>query len=368
MKIKDIVNKLEELAPPNYQESYDNSGVIVGNVSEKCTGALICLDSIEAVIDEAIHLNYNLVIAHHPIVFSGLKSITGKNYIEKTILKAIKNDITIYAIHTNLDSVMDGVNKKVADKLNIINTKILAPISNDILKLEVFVPSENVEEVKNAIFKAGGGELGNYDECSFQTHGKGNFKPLANSNPHIGKINVREHIEEVKIELILSKNKEKKVLAALFKTHPYEEVAYQIIPLKNKNQNIGAGMYGELEKPMKFYDFLSYVKKQMKSESIRYTNTFKSKQNSVVKTVAFCGGSGSFLLKNAKKIKADVFITGDFKYHQFFDAENDINILDIGHFESEQFTIELIYEYLTKIFPNFAFGLTKVNTNPINYF
>lgn len=368
MKIKDIVNKLEELAPPNYQESYDNSGVIVGNVSEKCTGALICLDSIEAVIDEAIHLNYNLVIAHHPIVFSGLKSITGKNYIEKTILKAIKNDITIYAIHTNLDSVMDGVNKKIADKLNIINTKILAPIENDILKLEVFVPTQNVEDVKNAIFKAGGGEIGNYNECSFQTVGKGNFKPLANSNPHIGKINEREHIEEVKIELIFTKNKEKNILAALFKAHPYEEVAYQIIPLKNKNQTIGAGMYGELEKPLLFKEFLSIVKANMKTGCIRYTNTLRTKENKEIKTVAFCGGSGSFLLNNAKSIKADVFITGDFKYHQFFDAENDISILDIGHFESEQFTIELIYEYLTKIFPNFAFGLTKVNTNPINYF
>lgn len=368
MKIKDIVTQLETLAPLNYQESYDNSGIIVGDINTKFTGAIICLDSIEEVIEEAISLNYNLVIAHHPILFSGLKSLTGKTYIEKTILKAIKNDIAIYAIHTNLDSVLSGVNYKIAQKLNIKQPKILAPIKDDLLKLETYIPKEKIKQVKKAIFNAGAGAIGNYDECAFETSGKGSFRPLENSNPFIGEQNKTEFVDENKIEVIFPKHLEKKIIDALKNNHPYEEVAYQIISIKNTNQTIGAGMYGELEKPMKFKTFLEFVKKNMKTDCIRYTNTTKSINNEEIKTIAFCGGSGSFLLNDAKKIKADVFITGDFKYHQFFDAENDINILDIGHFESEQFTIELIYEYLTKIFPNFAFGLTKVNTNPINYF
>jgi dinuclear metal center YbgI/SA1388 family protein len=363
MQLKDIIQFLEEKAPSSLQESYDNSGLICGHPLMEITGAIICLDSTEEIIDEAIRHGYNLVIAHHPIVFSGLKKLNGKNYIERTIIKAIKNDIAIYAIHTNLDNIIHGVNAKIAEKIGLINCRVLSPMKNKLLKLSTYVPHEHSEKVKEALFNAGAGHIGNYSECSFSTHGEGTFKGGDGSNPVYGEKNIRFKAQETKIEVILESHKQHQVFRALQEAHPYEEVAYEIISLVNNFQHTGAGMIGELPEEIDAQDFLKSLKTKMKTDCIRHTNP--SKQS--IKKVALCGGAGSFLLEDAKRAGADIFITGDFKYHQFFDADGSLVIADIGHYESEQFTIELLGDWLSEKFPTFALRLTENNTNPINY-
>lgn len=362
--IKDITSYLEELAPLSSQESYDNSGLIIGEQSTEVTGVLLSLDCTEEIVEEAINIGANMIIAHHPIVFKGLKRLNGKNYVERTVIKAIKNDIAIYAIHTNLDNYRFGVNHEIGERLGLQNLKVLAPANNVLKKLIVFCPQENTEEVSQALFNAGAGNIGNYDECSFETEGKGGFRPNEKANPAIGKNGERENVYEHKIEVIVSAHQLSKVLAAMHKAHPYEEVAHDIIALENQNQYEGAGMIGELPEEIDATQFLTHVKEVFNCGVIRHTPVHKNK----IKTIAYCGGAGSFLLGAAKGQKADLYITGDFKYHEFFDAENDITIADIGHYESEQFTPNLLLGILKKNFINFAFHLSKVNTNPINYF
>jgi dinuclear metal center YbgI/SA1388 family protein len=363
MKLKEITSCLEAYAPLAYQENYDNAGLICGDETMEVSAALICLDSTEAVIDEAIAGGFNLVIAHHPIVFSGIKKLNGKNYIERVLLKAIKNNIAIYAAHTNLDNVYTGVNAKICEKLGLINCRLLAPQKNVLKRLVTFVPKENAEELRMALFNAGGGMVGNYNECSFNTTGIGTFKALEGADPYIGTVGKRFEGEEIKVELVYPHYMESKLVKALLKAHPYEEVAYDLIALSNSSTEIGAGMVGELPAEMDEMEFLQAVKSKMQAGTIRYT-ALRGKK---VKKIAVCGGSGSFLLHSAIAHQADVFITSDFKYHQFFDAEGRIIIADIGHYESEQFTMELFYEILKKKFSTFALQLTKINTNPIKY-
>jgi dinuclear metal center YbgI/SA1388 family protein len=362
MKLKEITDHLESIAPLAYQESYDNAGLICGSSDMEITAALICLDSTEAVLDEAIAMGCNLVIAHHPIVFSGLKKFNGKNYVERVIIKAIRNNIAIYAAHTNLDNVHDGVNAKIVEKLGLKNCRILVPQKDKLKRLITFCPQDKADEVRNAMFSAGAGQIGNYDECSFNSMGTGTFRAGENTDPYVGKPGERHEEKEVKIETILPSHLESKVLSALIKAHPYEEVAYDLIPLSNVHQEVGGGMIGELEETDEM-TFLKQLKTVMKAESVRFT-ALRGKK---VSKVAVCGGSGSFLLRDAIRAGADVFVTADFKYHQFFDAEDQIVIADVGHYESEQYTSELFYEILKEKFRTFALHLSKINTNPINY-
>ena len=363
MKIKEVISYLESFAPLSLQEDYDNSGLIIGNPDAELTGILITIDSIEEVVQEAIDKNLNLIISHHPVIFSGLKKINGKNYIEKTVLKAIKNDIAIYAAHTNLDSVSGGVNSKIAQKLNLKNTRILSNSLNQLIKLVYFVPVQQAEETRKAVFEAGAGHIGNYDMCSFNVEGKGTFKARENTNPFVGKKGEIHTENEIRVEVILPKQIKNDVIQALISAHPYEEVAYDLYALENEYTGSGIGIIGELENEMNELDFLNQLKSLFNAKCIRYTGLL----DKPIKKAALCGGSGSFLLNRAIAEKADVFISADFKYHQFFDANNKILIADIGHFESEQFTKELIYELLIKKFPKFAVHLSEINSNPINY-
>ncbi|MBD3636756.1 MAG: Nif3-like dinuclear metal center hexameric protein [Crocinitomicaceae bacterium] len=364
MTVQDIIKHLEELAPLSSQESYDNSGLIVGEYGQEVNNALISLDCTEEIVQEAIEKDCNLIISHHPIVFKGLKKLTGKNYVERTIIKAIQNNIAIYAIHTNLDNFKLGVNKKIGDLLGVSNPQILAPVQGKLLKLVVYVPLDKMEVVRTALFTAGAGEIGNYSECSFHGEGTGTYKGNEDSNPAYGKKNERNYEPEGRLEVLVSTHQTKHVVNAMLNAHPYEEVAYDLIPLLNENKFEGAGMIGELDKEMDEMSFLALLKETFKTGCIRHTNLL----NKPIKKVAWCGGSGSFLLSNAKAKKADIFITGDFKYHEFFDAENQLVVADIGHFESEQFTIELIADLIRKKIPTFAPYLTEQNTNPVNYF
>lgn len=363
VSLKEIIQYLEGLAPKSSQESYDNSGLIVGDLNQVVTNALVCLDSTEEIVHEAISKNCNLIIAHHPIVFKGLKSFTGKSYVERVVIECIKHNIAIYAIHTNFDNYRFGVNAEIGKRLGLKNLQILAPKYDVLEKLVVYVPNSHREVVLSSLFEAGAGQIGNYGECSFSIEGKGTFTPLIGSNPYAGNVNVRSAEEEVRIEVLVSTHRKNEILKSLLTAHPYEEVAYEFVKIANENKFEGAGMIGELEFPMNTESFLQKVKKDFHCGTIRHTRINKPE----IQSVAFCGGSGSFLLKNAIAKKADIYITGDFKYHEFFDADNQIIIADIGHFESEQFTINLLGDILTKKFPNFAVRLTENNTNPINY-
>jgi len=363
-KIKEIIEHLEQIAPLNFQESYDNSGLIVGDPNQEVTQILISLDCTEEVVDEAIAKGCNLIISHHPIVFSGLKRFTGKNYVERVVIKAIKNDIALYAIHTNLDNVVGGVSSKMADKLNLKDQAILKPKSGLLKKLIVYVPRTHVEEVRQSLFDAGAGAVGDYDQCSYNTAGYGTFRPLQGANPAIGKIGEQERVEETKIEVIFPVHTERNILVAMLSSHPYEEVAYQILTIENAHYYVGSGVIGNLEEPMEELEFLAYLKEKMNLNVIRHTKILGKKIN----RVAVCGGAGGFLLNDAKRSGADVFITADYKYHEFFDAEGEIIIADIGHFESEQFTQELLLDIIRKKFANFAVLLTEIDTNPTKYY
>jgi dinuclear metal center YbgI/SA1388 family protein len=363
-RIKDIIEELETIAPGAFQEDYDNSGLIIGNMNTEVSKALVCLDCTEEIIDEAISKKINLIIAHHPIIFKGLKKLNGNNYIERTIIKALKNDIAIYAIHTNLDNVLqNGVNTKIAEKLKLEKLKILDSKSDKLAKLVTFVPRDNAQIVREALFNAGAGKIGNYDSCSFNTEGKGTFKGNENSNPFAGMRNELHTESETRIETIFPIHIKSKIISSLIAAHPYEEVAYDIVLLENDWLEVGSGIVGELKEEMKSSDFLKLLKKNLNLNVVKYTDYTKP-----IKKVAICGGSGSFLLSKALKVEADVFVTSDFKYHEFFDAEGKIMICDVGHYESEQFTPELIIEIIQKKFANFAAVLTETNTNPVNYY
>ena len=364
MKIKEITDFLESLAPLSSQESYDNSGLIIGDPNTEIDKVLVSLDCIEATVDEAIESRCKLIIAHHPIVFKGLKKLNGSNYIERTVIKAIQNNIAIYAIHTNFDHYKFGVNYEIAERLGLKNIQILSPKKDALNKLVCYVPMDHVESVANSMFDAGAGSIGDYTECSFQSMGKGTFKPGERADPFEGKSGELSEVEECKLEVLVSNHLIGNVLKAMNLSHPYEEVAYEVYPILNQNQFEGAGMVGELEMEMESVAFLTHLKKVFNCGVIRHTSLGAAK----ISKIAFCGGSGSFLLTEAKKSGANIFITADFKYHEFFDAENEIIIADIGHFESEQFTSNRIARILTKKFPKFAVRLTEVNTNPINYF
>jgi dinuclear metal center YbgI/SA1388 family protein len=364
MKISEITSELELFAPLSYQEDYDNSGFITGNGEKECTGVLFALDCTEEVVNEAISHNCNLVIAHHPIIFSGLKKITGATYVQRTVIKAIKNDVTIYACHTNADHVDQGVNKKIADRIGLEDTSILAPRARLLKKLVTFVPATHREKVMQALFEAGAGKIGNYDSCSFTAEGEGSFRGDTATKPFLGEPGKLSRERECRIETILPAFAEKKVVSALKSAHPYEEVAYDIYELTNSHQLVGSGMSGHLKEAVSETDFMKLIKERFNLKVIRHTPLTGKK----VQKIAVCGGSGSFLLKNAIAAGCDVFITADFKYHEFFDAEGRLLLLDIGHHESEQFTPQIFYDLIKKKFPTFAIRLSKINTNPINYF
>lgn len=361
--IQQIIQQLETLAPPAYQESYDNSGLIVGNPQAEVSGILISLDATEPVIEEAIARNCNLIVSHHPIVFRGLKSLTGKNYVERTVIKAIKNDVALYAIHTNLDNIQSGVNRRISERLGLQSVRILAPKTDTLHKLVTFAPLADADKILQALGEAGAGQIGNYRNCSFRTTGTGAFQPNDQAKPHIGEAGKLEQVEEQRIEVVYPAHLATQILKALRAAHPYEEVAYYQQALMNQNQEVGSGIIGELPEPLSGDDFLAHLKKSMQLTVVRHTNLLEKP----VQRVAVCGGSGSFLLPHALRQRADAFVTADFKYHEFFDADGQLIIADIGHYESEVFTKDLLWDFLSEKFVNFAVHLAKVNTNPVFY-
>ncbi|MDT0688892.1 Nif3-like dinuclear metal center hexameric protein [Salegentibacter sp. F188] len=363
MLIKEIIQHIEEFAPLNYAEDFDNVGLLVGDVETEATGALITLDTLEDVVDEAIDKNCNLIISFHPIIFSGLKKLNGKNYVERTVIKAIQHNIAIYAIHTALDNQHKGVNDMIAEKLNLVNRKILIPRKNSIKKLTTFVPNKDAEALRIALFEAGAGSIGNYNNCSFNVQGLGSFKPNEDAKPTIGELDQLHFEEETQIGVTFPAHLESKILQTLFNNHPYEEVAHEITTLENAHQHLGMGMIGELEHEISEEDFLTSVKEIFNAGIVRHSQLL----GKTIKKVAVLGGSGSFAIENARRAGADIYITADLKYHDFYKAEKQLILADIGHYESEQFTKNLLYSFLSKKIRNFAFILADTNTNPIKY-
>jgi dinuclear metal center YbgI/SA1388 family protein len=363
-KINDIIAELEKFAPFALQEDYDNCGLLTGDRNAEAKGILLSLDCTEEVVEEAIRNNCNLIVAHHPIIFSGLKKITGANYVERTIIKAIKNDIAIYAAHTNMDNVKEGVNKIIAEKLGLENLKILSPKDGLLKKLVTYVPASHHQNVLDALFAAGCGHIGNYENCSFNLEGTGTFKGNESTTPFIGKPGILSKETELRIETIFEAYNEKAILKALRGAHPYEEIAFDVYVLSNKLNSVGSGMTGELKKELSEEDFLQLVKKNLNCEVLKFTK----KTGKFVKKVAICGGSGRFLLKNAINSDSQAFVTSDFKYHDFFEVEGKLLLIDAGHYETEQFTVHLFYDIIQKKFPTFAIHLSKENTNPVKYF
>ena len=364
MKIKDIINVLENIAPLSLQEPYDNAGLITGNHQTACTGIICCLDVTEKVLEEVIAKKCNLIIAHHPIIFRGIKRLNGKTETERTIINAIKHDIAIYAIHTKLDNVMTGVNGKIADLIGLTNRQILLPKEGILKKIYTFVPLLHVERLRSAIWNAGAGNIGNYNECSFNVEGTGTFKAGEHTTPFVGKQGELHYEKEVKVEIVFPAWLQARIVSALVDAHPYEEPAFDIITLDNNYNKTGSGITGLLTLPMGEKAFLQHLKDVFQLKVVKHT----ALRNKPIEKVTLCGGAGSFLISNALSVKSDIYITADIKYHEFFEGSKEMIIADIGHFESEQFTIDLLHDILREKFPNFAVLKTEVKTNPVFYY
>ncbi|MBC7425430.1 MAG: Nif3-like dinuclear metal center hexameric protein [Bacteroidia bacterium] len=365
MKLSEIINAIEEVAPRSYQESYDNAGLIIGDADVEVSKAMLCLDVTEVVVDEAVAENCNLIIAHHPLIFGGLKKISKSTDTGRSIIKAIQNNIAVYAAHTNLDNVLEnGVSSKIASKLGLINTRILDPKRGLLYKLVTYCPVDSEENILKKLFEAGAGNIGNYSNCSFSSDGTGRFTPNENTNPAVGEKNVAHAGPEKRIEVLVPDYLKERVLSELRKAHPYEEVAYELYKLDNLHLQVGSGIIGDLEKPYSKQEFLEHLKKCMHLDVFKITKW----EGETVSKVAVCGGSGSFLLDKAISAGVDVYISADFKYHEYFAAGNSLMVCDIGHYESEIFTLEIFYDIITKKFANFAVVFAKTNTNPITYF
>jgi dinuclear metal center YbgI/SA1388 family protein len=363
MKLSEICKYLDTAIPLSFQEGYDNSGLQVGSEETEISSSLLTIDVTEEVIDEAMEKGCNLVISHHPLIFNGIKKITGRTYTERILAKTIKAEIAIYSAHTNLDAVAFGVSRKMAQKLDLKNIKVLMPLQNRLLKLVTFIPETHLEKVRSALFEAGAGVIGNYDQCGYTVEGKGSFRAGDNTKPFLGEKGKIHFESEIRLETILFSHLKAKVIEALLAAHPYEEVAFDIYPLDNDTIEAGIGCRGELEHPMAETDFLKLVSSVFDAGGIRYSN-LTGRQ---VKNVALCGGSGAAFIGNAISSGTDAFVTADIKYHNFFDADNKILLVDTGHFESEKFATEILYDLIIKKFPKFAVRFSETNTNPINY-
>lgn len=362
--VAQILNVLQSVAPLQYQESYDNSGLLTGNKDSEVSNVLLSLDCIEATIDEAVQRNCNVVLCHHPIIFSGLKKITGADYVQRTIIKAIQNNIAIIAWHTNLDNVLQGVNQKIAQKLGLNHVRILSPKVDTLFKLVTYLPHTDQQKVSEALFDLGCGNIGNYSHCSFNVEGEGTFMPNQGAQPKVGSIDNLSKEKEIRFEVLVPSTKVDEAVEVLKLNHSYEEVAYEIYPIANANQEVGSGVLGELDEAMQTPEFLALCKNTFDLNVIRH-NEIGDKP---IRKVAICGGAGSFLIKQARKAGADAFVTSDIKYHEFFDGEEQLMICDIGHYESEISTLVLFHDVLSKKFTNFAALFTQVNTNPVKYY
>ena len=371
--VADLTAALETLAPPALQMAYDNSGLLVGEPDTEITGVLITLDCLEATVEEAIDTGCNVIVAHHPIVFGGLKRLTGRTYVERVVMRALRAGVALYAIHTNLDSVLaQGVSGRLAAKLGLRGVTTLQPTAGALQKLAVYVPADPaglVDRVAAAMWAAGAGQIGHYDEASFRTAGTGTFRPLAGAEPAIGSAPAvdgtgaagdREAVSEHKLEVVVPRVLAKAVLRAARAAHPYEEMAYDLYDVAGAHPDYGMGAVGDLHTDMAYDAWLDYLCARLELTGLKVT----ADTGRPIRRVAVCGGSGASLLGAARASGAQAFVTADFKYHEFFDAEGELVVCDVGHYESERHTTQLLYEYISTRFGTFAARMTQLDTNP----
>jgi len=364
MKLKDLCSFLDSGVPLSFQEGYDNSGLQVGLPEREISSALVTLDVTEEVMNEAVAGKIDVIISHHPLIFNGIMSLAGKSYTERILYEAVKNDIAVYSAHTNLDAFSNGVSRKMSEKIGLEEIRVLSPSGNKLLKLVTYIPESHIEAVRDKLFESGAGVIGNYDNCGFTISGTGSFRANEMAKPFTGEKGKIHFEKEIRFETILFSHLKEKVIKALLNAHPYEEVAYDLYALENKNAEIGLGCVGKFHNPVSENEFLKLVCSVFNAKGIRYSKlTGKS-----VRKVALCGGSGASLINLAISSEADVFLTSDIKYHDFFKAENKILLVDTGHFESEKFSGEILKDLIIKKFPKFAVRFSETNTNPINYF
>jgi dinuclear metal center YbgI/SA1388 family protein len=363
MKLKDLCSYLDSAVPLSFQEGYDNSGLQVGLPDREISSAMITLDVTEEVIEEAVSEKCDIIISHHPLLFTGIKKLSGSTFTERILYKSVRHDIAIYSSHTNLDIFSNGVSRKMAGKLNLKGIKVLSPLKNSLLKLVTYIPETHLEKVRDALFDSGAGVIGNYDRCGFSSLGTGSFRGNDNTKPFSGEKGKINFEKEIRFETVLFSHLKEKVIKVLLDVHPYEEVAYDIYSLENENVDVGLGCVGELDDQMSEVDFLKRVSSVFDAKGIRYSKL----TGKPVKKIALCGGSGSLLINMAIASGSDAFITADIKYHNFSDADSKILLVDAGHFESEKFSTEILYDLIIKKFPKFAVRFSEKNTNPINY-
>ena len=364
MTVREISGYLSSKIPVSYQESYDNSGLLIGNPDQMIESIILSVDVTDDVLNDAIQTGAGMIVSHHPLIFTGLKKLTGSSFVERIVAKAIKNDIAIYAAHTNLDVIKGGVSHRMAEKLNLNSIAPLSPVEGKLVKIVVFVPESDGENVRSAMFNSGGGNIANYDHCSFNTDGYGTFRAGEGTNPYKGDVG-KDHLErEVRIEVIAPDHIKSIVIRAMIDAHPYEEVAYDIYPLENRIPGVGMGVVGDLSSPLDEKTFIELLYNTFKAEGLKHSNLLGKE----ISRVALCGGSGGSLIADALRSEADIFVTADVKYNTFFGADGLMVMVDIGHYESENFSLEILFEIITKKFPKFAIRFSRVNTNPINYF
>lgn len=361
--VRDITNHLEAIAPPAYQESYDNVGLVLGNIETTVTGVLICLDVTEAVLQEAKDHHCNLVIAHHPLIFKPLHKITGSTLVERCVLQAIQQGTAIYTLHTNLDNAPQGVSHRLATTLGLTQLSVLAPKAGTIAKLTTYVPPSHLEGVVEALHNAGAGHIGHYSHCSFTSPGKGTFIPTAEAQPHVGIASQRMQVPEHRLEVRFPMHLAAAVQQALQSAHPYEEAVYDIQPLTHHTADVGAGIIGILPTDLSTEAFLHHLKATLQLACVRHTAPL----DRPIRRVAVCGGAGSALIQETIRQQADAFVTADIKYHDFFQAEGKVLIADVGHYESEVGTIALIHQLLSEKFANIALLQSSTITNPVHY-
>lgn len=363
MKILDVIKYLDQLIPAGYQESYDNCGLQVGDTSAEITGALISLDLTEAVVDEAVETRSNLIVTHHPFIFGGLKHIDADSPAGRIIYKLIRNGIAVYSAHTSLDKLSNGVSAQLAKRLGLCNLRILAPDSDSLKQLVVYCPKEQSQQLKDALYAAGAGNIGNYRHCSYSVNGTGTFEPLQGANPFVGTVGSETYTSEERIEMVYPKAFENKIVSALKANHPYETPAYSLIPLSNANPDVGLGIVGELPEDVEIETFIETVKQTVGIPVVRHSELCRKK----VRTVALCGGAGAEFIGTAVAQNADIYLTSDIKYHDFQKATGHIVLADIGHYESEQFAKEFFYDKLSEKFRIFAIRIAKTETNFVGY-
>ncbi len=370
MKLKEIISFLESIAPLALQEDYDNAGLIIGNIEKQVESTLICLDVTEAVLEEAVKNGHDLIISHHPLIFRGITKINPDQYPGNIIAGAIRHNIAVYAIHTNLDNVDQGISRLLAEQIGLKDLNVLKPLKGELKKLVVFCPDIKLSDgqyvpglVRNAMFEAGAGFIGDYDSCSYNTDGMGTFRGLEGTNPFIGTQGKMTVQKEVKIETVVPSYLQNKVIKSMKEVHPYEEVAYDIYPLDNEYEKAGSGMIGDLPLEMTQKEFLNMVRENLGCKALRHSDISKKK----ISKVAVCGGAGSFLIGDAIRSEADAFISSDLKYHDYFGTNKNLLLVDAGHYETEQFFIDYLYQLLIKKFSTFAISKTMLISNPINY-